>query len=151
MDVDQLRGELRVAGTDIGVDLSAGKARQLACSAQILPAVPNGAAVPLDLGRANRIFSDAQRTMLAAPYESCATVGCDRPYAWSELHHQQHWEHGGTTDLDRAIPLYWRHHRTSTTPIMRMSGCSSYADQPLSTTLTTAFNSHPDQPQDLFV
>lgn len=37
MDIDQLRGELKVAGTDVGHDISAGKARQLACNAGIVP------------------------------------------------------------------------------------------------------------------
>ncbi len=69
-----------------------------------------GASVPLDLGRERRFFSEAQRTTLATKYDSCATAGCDRPYAWSELHHQHPWQHGGTTDLDRAIPLCPRHH-----------------------------------------
>lgn len=121
MDAEQLRAEvadagmtvpgLRVAGTDVGLDISAGRARQLACSAQIIPAVLGGASVPLDLGRASRLFSDAQRTLLAIRYKSCAAHGCDRPYAWSELHHQHPWEHGGRTDLNQAIPLCWFHHR----------------------------------------
>lgn len=121
MDVEQLRAEvvaagvaapgLKVAHTDIGVGLSAGKARQLACNAGLVPAVLNGASVPLDLGRTNRFFSEGQRTMLASKYETCAAAGCDRPYSWSELHHQHPWQHGGDTDLDQAIPLCWFHHR----------------------------------------
>ena len=111
MELDQLRGELKVAGTDVGEDISAEKARQLACNAGIIPAVLGGGSIPLDLGRSNRLFSEAQRTMLAAKYDSCAAAGCDRPYAWSELHHQQPWQHGGKTDLDQAIPLCWFHHR----------------------------------------
>lgn len=111
MGLDQLRGQLKVAGTDVGIDISAEKARQLACNAGIVPAVLGGRAVPLDLGRSTRLFSDAQRTALATTYDSCAAVGCDRPFAWSELHHQQPWQYGGNTDLDQAIPLCGSHHR----------------------------------------
>lgn len=111
MNLDQLLGQLKVAATDVGVDVSAGKARQLACNAGLVPAVLGGGSLPLDLGRSNRFFSDSQRTMLAATYDSCATAGCDRPFAWSELHHQQPWQHGGRTDLNQAIPLCWFHHR----------------------------------------
>lgn len=121
MDADQLRAEvdaagvcsvgLKVAGTDVGVDISAGKARQLACNAGLVPAVLNGASVSLDLGRSSRLFSEAQRTVLATKYKTCATTGCDRPYSWSELHHQRPWQHGGRTDLDQAIPLCGFHHR----------------------------------------
>lgn len=111
MDLEQLRHQLKVATTDLGEEISAEKARQLACNAGLVPAVLGGASVPLDLGRANRFFSEAQRTVLATQYESCATAGCDRPYAWSELHHQNPWQHGGETDLDMAIPLCGFHHR----------------------------------------
>ncbi len=111
MDLERLRRGLKVAKTDIGQDISAEKARQLACNAGLVPAVLDGASVPLDLGRANRFFSEAQRTVLATRYDSCAAAGCDRPYAWSELHHQIPWQHGGETDLDQAIPLCGFHHR----------------------------------------
>ena len=109
--LDQLRGQLKVAGTDLGVDISAEKARQLACNAGIVPVVLGGKSLPLDLGRETRLFSEAQRTALAAQYDSCAAAGCDRPFAWSELHHQQPWQYGGRTDLAQAIPLCSFHHR----------------------------------------
>lgn len=79
---------LKVAGTDIGHDISMGRARHLACNAGIMPAILGGGSVSLDLGRERRLFSDSQRTMLATRYDSCAAAGCDRPYARSELHHQ---------------------------------------------------------------
>ncbi len=110
MGLDQLCWPLKVAGTDVGVDVSAEKARKLACNAGIVPAVLGGRSVPLDLGRERRLFSDAQRTMLATQYDSCAPAGCDRPFAWAELHHHP-WQHGGNTDLDQAIPLCSFHHR----------------------------------------
>jgi hypothetical protein len=77
----------------------------------LLPVVLGGASVPLDLGRQERFYSEAQRTALAALYDECAAVGCDRPYAWSELHHEDPWSRGGHTNLDRAIPLCGHHHR----------------------------------------
>ena len=111
MDLEHLRGQLKVAGTDLGVDISAEKARQLACNAGIVPAIFGGRSVNLDLGRKTRLFSEAQRLALATRYDSCATAGCDRPFAWSELHHQHPWQYGGKTDLDQAIPLCAFHHR----------------------------------------
>ena len=41
---------------------------------------------------------------LATTYDTCAADGCDRPYAWSELHHEDPWSRGGRTDLAKAIP-----------------------------------------------
>ncbi|MBK8756958.1 MAG: HNH endonuclease [Actinomycetales bacterium] len=99
------------ASTDTGTLISASAARRIACQAGILPAVLGGPGQVLDLGRHHRFFSDPQRTALALIYDTCAADGCDRPFAWSELHHQQPWSKGGLTDLDHAIPLCGYHHR----------------------------------------
>lgn len=96
---------------DTGHQLSTSAARRLACNAGILPAVLGGASLPLDLGRQERLFSEAQRVSLATRYTECAARGCDRPYAWTELHHDPPWSKGGPTDLDHAIPLCGAHHR----------------------------------------
>ena len=42
---------------------------------------------------------------------TCAATGCERPYAWCELHHRQPWAKGGRTDLANAVPLCHQHHR----------------------------------------
>ena len=43
-------------------------------------------------------------------HTTCAATGCERPYAWCELHHRQPWAQGGRTDLADAIPLCSQHH-----------------------------------------
>jgi hypothetical protein len=113
MDADTLRDPSRstVSETDTGGALSAGQARRLACTGGLVPLVLGGASHPLDLGRTARFFSEHQRTALAARYNACAAQGCDRPYAWTELHHQDPWSRGGATDLHLAVPLCGHHHR----------------------------------------
>ena len=111
IDHDRLKNTLGAAQLDTGHDLSASETRRLACSAGILPAVLDGSSLPLDLGRSNRFFSEAQRVALATTYDECAAEGCDRPYAWSELHHEDPWSRGGATDLHLAVPLCRWHHR----------------------------------------
>ncbi len=44
-------------------------------------------------------------------HDTCAATGCERPYAWCELHHRQPWAKGGKTDLANAIPLCHQHHQ----------------------------------------
>ncbi|GAB3111495.1 hypothetical protein GCM10027055_12190 [Janibacter alkaliphilus] len=110
--LDDLRGELtKVGRTDAGEDISAGQTRRLACGAGIVPAVLDGDSQPVDLGTTRRLFTDAQRLALTTRYDSCATDGCDRPFAWTEIHHLTPWQRGGPTDLDNAIPLCGHHHR----------------------------------------
>ena len=118
------------ASTDTGTLISASAARRIACQAGILPAVLGGPGQVLDLGRHNRFFSDPQRTALALLYDTCAADGCDRPFAWSELHHQQPWSKGGLTDLDLAIPLCGYHHRLIHNPRHRHHTTTVSPDNP---------------------
>ncbi len=111
LEHSRLVGALGAAGMDTGSHLSAGEARRLACGAGILPAVLDGVSLPLDLGRTQRLFSEAQRVALATRHTTCSADGCERPFAWCELHHQISWKDGGRTDLAQAIPLCHFHHR----------------------------------------
>lgn len=111
IDQDALLRAIRAGGTDLDARISAGDARRIACNAGILPAVLNGSSVPVDLGRSRRLFSEPQRTALAAKHSTCAAQGCERPYAWCELHHREPWSRGGPTDAKNAIPLCGFHHR----------------------------------------
>lgn len=111
LDLDTLRNQLRAAGLDTGDLVSAAAARRLACDAGLVPAVLGGESQPLDLGRRKRLFTAAQRTALGLRHTSCAADGCERPYAWCELHHLRPWQADGATDLDNALPLCGFHHR----------------------------------------
>lgn len=111
VDVGTLRAGIGVARLDTGHDISASEARRLACNAGILPAVLGGPSLPLDVGRADRFFTETQRVALASAYTECAATGCDRPYSWCELHHEEPWAGGGRTDLHLAVPLCGYHHR----------------------------------------
>ncbi len=108
---ERLLAGLGAAKVDTGTDISAGEARRLACGAGIVPAVLGGASLPLDLGRSSRLFTEAQRVALATVYDTCAAEGCDRPYAWTELHHETPWSRGGTTDRKDAVPACRCHHQ----------------------------------------
>ena len=111
IDHTVLAGALRAARLDTGEPLSAGEARRLACNAGILPAVVGAKSVALDLGRESRLFSESQRLAKGLEHDTCAASGCERPYAWCELHHRQPWTKGGKTDLANAIPLCHQHHQ----------------------------------------
>jgi hypothetical protein len=108
--------EAGIATTDTGIDLTPEQTRRLACNAGIIPAVLGTTSVPLDLGRTTRLFTTKQRQALALTYDTCAIAGCQRPFAWTEIHHLTPWAQGGTTDLDNALPLCWPHHRYAEDP-----------------------------------
>ena len=112
IDFDLLRDGL---GTALVGDtpITAGQARRLACTADILPAVLGGTSEILDLGRTRRLFSPAQRKAMAIRDRTCRAEGCDIPAAWCEAHHAtQPWTTGGRTDLaDGLLLCSWHHHR----------------------------------------
>lgn len=112
LDHDHLLGQVKPAGLDTGERVSGGEARRLACGAGILPAVLDGASVPVDLGRQKRFFNGAQQALGATKWTRCAARGCTIPYAWCELHHQQPWSRGGPTDFEQMEPhCSFHHHR----------------------------------------
>lgn len=116
IDFEHLVHGTGAARTDTGSPMSASQARRTACNAGILPVVLDGDSLPLDLGRTRRFFSQHQRTALATRYTSCAASSCDRPFAWTELHHEDPWSQSGETNLNRAIPLCGHHHRLAHRP-----------------------------------
>jgi hypothetical protein len=73
--------------------------------------VLGGASQVLDAGRTMRLHSEKMRQALAIRYDSCAAEGCERPFAWCEIHHPHAWADGGHTSVDNALPLCGHHHR----------------------------------------
>jgi len=111
MTLDQLvdgLGGAHIDGVDAGI--SASTARILAAEANIIPAVLGGAGEVLDLGRARRLFSPAQRQALAEQHGGCAFPGCGHPPSYTEAHHIRWWSRGGPTDLANGVPLCSFHH-----------------------------------------
>ncbi len=110
LDLATLEDGLAASTLATGTRLSAGETRRLACSAGLIPAVFDGASLPLDLGRTQRLFTKHQKTAIGLRDQGCIAPGCDRPPAWSEVHHPIPWSAGGPTDLDNAVMLCPRHH-----------------------------------------
>ncbi len=101
-----------IGGTRLadGTPVPAGEVRRLACDAEVLPAIFDGASQPLDVGRSRRVATPAQRVALVARDGGC--VGCGASANWCQAHHITHWMDGGPTDLDNLCLLCSRcHHR----------------------------------------
>ncbi|HSF27180.1 MAG TPA: DUF222 domain-containing protein, partial [Actinomycetes bacterium] len=109
-DYDLLHRRLTNGVLDTGVKIPAHELRRLACGADLLPAVMGGASTVLDLGRARRLFSTSQRRALELRDGGCTFPGCHHPARACEAHHQDHWEHGGPTDLCNGALLCDYHH-----------------------------------------
>jgi hypothetical protein len=95
-----------------GQAISASALLHWACDAQIVPVVFNDTGGVLAYGRERRLASVGQRLALAARDGGCSFPGCDRPPAWTEVHHVTEWITGGPTDLDNMTLLCGHHHRS---------------------------------------
>ena len=84
---------------------------RIACDAQLTAVILNGDGVVVNLGRTQRLFSPAQRRLLALRDGGCRFPGCDRPPTHTDAHHVVPWTSGGATDVPNAILLCRHHHR----------------------------------------
>ena len=112
LDHQTLVDKIATATLSTGTKISAGQARRMACELRILPAVFGGESLPLDHGRAKRLFTGHQRRAQAQRDKGCIFPGCDRPPHWCIAHHaKRRWADGGTTDLDDGVLMCPYHHR----------------------------------------
>ena len=86
-------------------------ARLQAAMTRLPPTLGGAPRQPLEVGRASRVITGAQRAALAARDNGCVFPACDRPLAWCEGHHLVSWLEGGPTDLDNLALLCRAHHR----------------------------------------
>ncbi|MFF2277495.1 DUF222 domain-containing protein [Agromyces sp. NPDC058126] len=84
--------------------MSAAMLRRMAADAELIPMVLGGRSEPLDVGRAKRLFTRAQRLALAERDGGCAS--CGRNIGYVDAHHIRWWERDtGPTDLDNGVLL----------------------------------------------
>lgn len=91
------------AETPWGSLLSPQAARRMCCDASVSRIVTVGASQVLDVGRATRQWTGPQRRAINARDRGCR--GCNRPIAWTEIHHIHWWRNGGKTNLDNGVAL----------------------------------------------
>ena len=99
-----------VCETSAGVPLPITVVHRYTCDGLVQVVTLGDTGLPLDVGRKHRTATPAQWAALRAMYATCVWRGCDRPITWTQAHHIDHWEHGGSTDLDNLVPLCSRHH-----------------------------------------
>ncbi|CCH89467.1 HNH endonuclease [Modestobacter italicus] len=98
------------ARTGFGSQISAARARWLACDASISRIVMGPDGVPLDLGRDHRVVTPGLRKAVEQRDGHCVFAGCDAPTHWCDVHHLIHWINGGETSLENSGLLCERHH-----------------------------------------
>jgi hypothetical protein len=90
--------------------ISSKTVQRLACDSTLCRVLKADSTV-VDVGRATRAVSPAQRRALKARYRGCCGPGCDRPINWTSPHHIEFWSRGGPSNLPNLPPLCYYHHR----------------------------------------
>jgi hypothetical protein len=92
-----------------GSTLTGEAVRRLCCDAGIHRVVVKGQSEILDFGREERLFNRAMRRAIRFRHgHSCGVRGCGRRI--TKIHHINHFEHGGETEIHNGLPLCDYHH-----------------------------------------
>ncbi len=99
------------AELDDGTYVSAETLRRLACDCSMLSVLRNaeGGSI-LDIGRKTRKVPTAIARAVRLRDRCCAFPGCTNE-GFLELHHSEHWMHGGKTSMQNLVLLCTFHHR----------------------------------------
>ena len=109
-DAAETNGETGVvleASTNVGkVALQA-----LLCDSVLEVTARTETGTPMEYGRAHHsIPPKLRRFIIARDGNACAADGCQSRYRL-QIHHIDHWAHGGPTDPENLITLCWFHHQ----------------------------------------
>ena len=111
IEAETLRSGVGVAEVEgSGFVLPASVLRRMAVEAEWVPVVLGGKSEPLDVGRAQRDFTPAQRSALLVRDGGCAM--CGAPPSYCEAHHIEWWSRGGRSDLSNGVLLCVGCHHT---------------------------------------
>lgn len=103
-------GQAGGAELDVLGPVSRETARRIACDAKVLVSADGPTGQSLNLGRARRDPSDAQRIEIRRRDKGCRFPGCAHT-EFTDVHHVLHWTNGGATDLSNLVELCDQHHR----------------------------------------
>ncbi|WP_328609103.1 13E12 repeat family protein [Amycolatopsis sp. NBC_00345] len=111
-DLQRRAGTVMLDGHD---PMTVSQLRRLCCDAKVLPAVLGGSGEVLDLGRAVRTATPAQRRALAVRDKGCTAPWCTRGAKWTTPHHIEYWTNphggpGGPTDIGNMALMCDRDH-----------------------------------------
>ena len=98
------------AALGFGAQISAARARWLACDGQVTRIVMGPDAMPLDYGRSLRLVPPHVRRAAEVRDGGCVFAGCGAPTFWCDVHHLLEWINGGETNLENSALLCERHH-----------------------------------------
>lgn len=95
---------------DSGMVMPPSEVGRVLCDCVLTRLVVDAGSELTDLGRANRLYANAQRRAVYVRDQGCAWAGCEVPVRWCEVHHIEWWSRGGATSIENGVALCGFHH-----------------------------------------
>lgn len=86
-------------------------AHHAGCAGRVMCLLTDQQGKPVSLTVTDRVFTAAQRMLMADRDGGCVIPGCTVPASWCEAHHVTEWARGGPTGVDNGVLLCYHHHR----------------------------------------
>jgi hypothetical protein len=110
-DVDPGASGYRPATLEDGTPVPVSELAAAMCDCEITRLVLSADGVPLDVGRAQRLFTGAQRRAVVGRDRECGWPQCHARARWCEVHHLRWWDRDtGPTSVDNGVLLCSFHH-----------------------------------------
>ncbi len=104
-------GTVAPATLEDGTPVAMSELARVLCEAEITRIVLSAESLPLDVGRAKRLFTTAQRRAAVVRDGQCVWNGCEQHASRCEVHHIRWWDRdSGATSLSNAALLCKHHH-----------------------------------------
>ena len=97
----------------LGSPIPASTVPSFLCDPVFYAAMVDSLGLPVDMGRATRHPTHAQRRAITVRDGGCTFPGCGSPPAWTDAHHSIEWGHDGHTDVRLLTASCRRHHRVA--------------------------------------
>ena len=110
LDPDLLRGLVPATFED-GTPMSPSQLALHMCDAAVTRVVLDAASEVIDVGREERLFTEAQAKGILARDRHCQYPGCDARPNWCQYHHTIWWSRNGESNIAEGILLCWAHHQ----------------------------------------
>jgi hypothetical protein len=122
VSIEDLKNGVGVGWIDgISEPVSIATIEQLICNGGVRTAILGDHGEVLHLGHTRRLFSKAIRHGVTIRDGGCASTGCTKPAAQTDVHHVIPWSEGGKTNIDNAVLLCPEHHRQIHTSAFTMT------------------------------
>ncbi len=110
-DVGSAPVRVRPATLEDGTPVPGSELARTMCDAAVTRLVIDAESRPLDVGRAERVFTGPRRRAVVARDRHCGWPGCRMNARWCEVHHLDWWDRDhGRTDVARGVLLCSFHH-----------------------------------------